>query len=218
MKRYELTTITLKEDQADKVADLIAELGGEIAERKDLGNRRFAYPIQKENSGIYTSFIINMDESKIVELGKKIQKNSAILRHLIIISKAVKKEFISKLSEDLAKAKEETPAQEKTKEEKPSEEVIEETKPAKKTKEPVKDETKEEVKEEAKKEAEEEKQEEIEEVKEEIEEVKEEIKEDKKAIKEAKTEAKKEEAVEQKNEEEERLQKLNEKLDELLKD
>ncbi|MDO8513794.1 MAG: 30S ribosomal protein S6 [bacterium] len=211
MKKYELTTITLKEDEADKVASLIQELGGKIEDRKDLGNRRFAYPINKEASGIYTAFTFSLDEQKITELNKKLTGNSDIIRHLIIITKEIKKEFISKLSEELSKKTAEKTGEEALvsgpveKEEKPEETKeakTEKEKPAviSKAKEP-----------ELKKP--EEKQPEAETEKVELKEATTEEKQEEKPTEKPKTKE-----PEAKSEEEERLKKLNEKLDELLKD
>ncbi len=209
MNRYELTIITNQDGQTENFTSVIADLGGRVEDVKEIGNRRLAYPIKKQHSGIYISYIFTIEPSKILELNKKLFGNSLVLRHLIITKKAVKTEYISKPPEELAKPTKETKSKE-SKKEAPEGLEIKEEKPKKETKK--KEEKPEEKKEKTK--------EEIVEVKEEIKEIKEEIKETKEEIKEVRKEknTQKAQKTEEKGEEEDRLKKLNEKLDELLKD
>jgi small subunit ribosomal protein S6 len=87
MKNYEITFIT-KENLAEKpVKESIETLGGSILNISSIGERQFAYPIKKENRGIYTTVLFELEPDKFSELNKKLILHDDILRFLIVIKK-----------------------------------------------------------------------------------------------------------------------------------
>jgi len=229
MKTYEVTYIT-KEDLnsptgENPVEAAIKSLEGNILNVSALGQKQFAYPINKENRGFYTTIVFGMEAEKLNDLNRKLNLDEDVLRFLILgfegnienltsntTKTAVKKE--SKPVEEVAKnevVEEKATEEEITKEETPDSgsEPTKETETAETAKEP-------EVKEETAEKVEEEKPEVIEEPKEEKLEKTETAKpEEEKAVKKVKP---KKPAVEEPVDEEERLKALDKKLDELLKD
>ncbi len=91
-KSYELTFILadgLTEDKEEEVLgeikDKIQEVKGEVLEKEDLGLKQLAYPIKKNQSGHYFSFILNLPTNSISELERELRFIPEILRHLLIL-------------------------------------------------------------------------------------------------------------------------------------
>ena len=90
MNKYEMMFIvkTMEETEASKIAEdlktVITSMKGEITEFKDLGNKKLAYPINKEVTGIYYVVNFNADNEIITELDRKAKINESVIRHMII--------------------------------------------------------------------------------------------------------------------------------------
>ena len=90
MNKYEMMFIvkTMEETEASKIAEdlktVITSMKGEITEFKDLGNKKLAYPINKEVTGIYYVVNFNADNEIITELDRKARINESVIRHMII--------------------------------------------------------------------------------------------------------------------------------------
>jgi small subunit ribosomal protein S6 len=91
MNKYEMMFIvksTLEADAIKKTADsvkkTIESLKGKVAEFKELGEKKLAYPIKNELNGYY--FLVEMELAKDVEaeLNRKASIDENILRHLIV--------------------------------------------------------------------------------------------------------------------------------------
>ena len=91
MNKYEMMFIvksTLEADAIKKTADsvkkTIESLKGKVAEFKELGEKKLAYPIKHELNGYY--FLVEMELPKEVEaeLNRKASIDENILRHLIV--------------------------------------------------------------------------------------------------------------------------------------
>ena len=91
MNKYEIMFIvktTIEEEAVKKtIADskkIITDLKGEILEEKDMGQRKLAYPINKEVNGFYYVMQVNANGEIVSEFDRKSKINENIIRHLII--------------------------------------------------------------------------------------------------------------------------------------
>ena len=90
MNKYEVMFIvkaTIDKDEISKTAEnmkKIESLKGKVAEFKELGEKKLAYPIKHELNGYY--FLVDMELPKEVEaeLNRKASIDENILRHLIV--------------------------------------------------------------------------------------------------------------------------------------
>lgn len=91
MNKYELMFIvktTMESEAASKIADgykkLISDESGNVTNFKDMGQRKLAYPIEKQINGFY--YVINFDgnASVVKELDRRLGLDENILRHMII--------------------------------------------------------------------------------------------------------------------------------------
>lgn len=86
MNSYDLVLILKEEgDSLKQIEKIVADLEGTIENRERWDKRRFAYPINKETSGFYHFWTVNMASAKIGELKKKFSVNEAVLRYLLLI-------------------------------------------------------------------------------------------------------------------------------------
>lgn len=86
---YEITFIA-KNEENSSVKKTIGNLNGKIISESSLGRKRFAYPIKKEDSGYYTTYIFEIDPDKMIELNKELQLKEDVLRYLILGKKIIK--------------------------------------------------------------------------------------------------------------------------------
>ena len=97
MKTYEATYIIssqITQEKADGVKkeleSFIQSKEGVILTSEKISIQTLAYPIKKQSSGYFTTLTFQILEDKIKEIKEKIEKNSEILRHLILIKKPFK--------------------------------------------------------------------------------------------------------------------------------
>jgi len=81
-----------------KIEKTIIDLKGKIVERKDLGNKRLAYPIKQIYKGFYFLINFEIDTNDLSKLNQKLKLTSEILRYMIVkaIIPKPKKERIKK--------------------------------------------------------------------------------------------------------------------------
>lgn len=91
MNKYEMMFIvktTIEESAVKSIAEsleaVITSMGGKITDSKDLGNKKLAYPINKELTGYY--FVIDFDANNeiVSELDRKAKINENVIRYMII--------------------------------------------------------------------------------------------------------------------------------------
>ncbi len=91
MNKYEMMFIvkaTMESDQvkatAENMKKVVSELGGNVVEFKEQGEKKLAYPIKKELNGYY--FVMQFEASKEAEaeLRRKAGLDENVLRHLIV--------------------------------------------------------------------------------------------------------------------------------------
>ncbi|HPB45847.1 MAG: 30S ribosomal protein S6 [Microthrixaceae bacterium] len=91
MRAYELMVI-IDGDVEDagvtavntRVAELVEADGGSIAKTDLWGRRRFAYPINHKNEGIYVVFEISTPASNLDELDRFLRLADDVVRHKVI--------------------------------------------------------------------------------------------------------------------------------------
>lgn len=91
MNKYEIMFIvktTMESDAASKLANtyktLITDEKGEVTNFKDMGQRKLAYAIKKQNTGFYYVINFNATSETVKELDRRLGLDENILRHLII--------------------------------------------------------------------------------------------------------------------------------------
>ena len=91
MNKYEIMFIvktTIEESAVKTIAEsletVITSMGGNILESKELGNKKLAYPINKELTGYY--FVIDFEANNeiVSELDRKAKINENVIRYMII--------------------------------------------------------------------------------------------------------------------------------------
>lgn len=91
MNKYEMMFIiktTIEEAEVKKIAanleSIITSMKGKVTDTKELGNKKLAYPINKELTGYY--FVMNFDATNeiVVELDRKAKINENVIRYMII--------------------------------------------------------------------------------------------------------------------------------------
>lgn len=91
MNQYELgVIITTRLDEEsqkaelERVKELVTRFGGTIDKVDDWGRRKLAYPIQKQNDGIYSFITFSSDSSVPAEITARIRILENVLRFMII--------------------------------------------------------------------------------------------------------------------------------------
>jgi len=91
MNTYELTLIlegkassAKKKSLVEKIEKLVKLNKGKILKKDDWGKKDFAYPIKKNDTGVYLFFEIELEPETANKISEKINIDDEILRHLII--------------------------------------------------------------------------------------------------------------------------------------
>jgi len=81
---YDITVITGNDADLSHVLQHIAEIGGVVKKRIDLGVRPFAYPINKQLEGVYSAFMVDAPAEGIGQLDRALTIDTTVIRHLIL--------------------------------------------------------------------------------------------------------------------------------------
>ena len=90
LRKYELVWILGGESDGDSsdsietVKNLVDSNGGAIDEIEELGKRSLAYPIKKNNEGIYFSAKFQVDGDKTRSIDSSLMVDQKIIRYLMI--------------------------------------------------------------------------------------------------------------------------------------
>ena len=91
MNKYELAVVVnakledeARADVIAKVTDLIARLGGTVADIDDWGKKRLAYEIQKMNEGYYYFIHFDADAAVPAQLEERMRIAENVIRYLIV--------------------------------------------------------------------------------------------------------------------------------------
>ena len=90
MNKYEIMFILKSNDeeaiknQVSEFKAIITDMKGEIVNEKEMGNRKLAYPINKELNGYYYVINVNANNDAIAEFDRKARISENVIRHLVI--------------------------------------------------------------------------------------------------------------------------------------
>lgn len=91
MRAYELTFIvspTSEEGQIqatiERVARLVANVEGEVADVQPWGRRRLAYPIRQQRDGYYVTMRLRCRPQATAEIERGLRLTEELLRHLLV--------------------------------------------------------------------------------------------------------------------------------------
>jgi small subunit ribosomal protein S6 len=69
---------------SESLQSVITSMGGKITESKELGNKKLAYPINKEIAGYYFVVDFEANNETVSELDRKAKINENVIRYMII--------------------------------------------------------------------------------------------------------------------------------------
>ena len=88
--KYELT-IVLPADNKDLLAevkklvkDFVAKVKGKIEKEESWGVKELAYPVQKQNKGLYEFYVLELEPKDQPELHRLLNLKEGILRYLFV--------------------------------------------------------------------------------------------------------------------------------------
>ena len=90
MNKYEIMFILKSNEeeaiksQVSELKAIITDMNGVIAEEKEMGSRKLAYPINKELNGYYYVINVNANNEAIAEFDRKARISENVIRHLVI--------------------------------------------------------------------------------------------------------------------------------------
>jgi len=67
-----------------RVQETIAKIGGKLESSESLGRKRLAYPIKKQNDGMYMLTHFEADSRSLKELNRVMNITEGLLRHLVV--------------------------------------------------------------------------------------------------------------------------------------
>ena len=84
MNKYELTFLLPDETEVEALKTLLESLNGKITEEQKWGKRQLAYPMKKQFTAMYFTWMFDMDPKKLTELKKKLNFNETLYRYLLL--------------------------------------------------------------------------------------------------------------------------------------
>jgi ribosomal protein S6 len=84
MTVYELTFLLNDEEEVKKIRELAQTLQAKIIEETKWEKKPLVYPIKKNTSADFYIWKLEVDESKVNELKKKLDFNEKIIRYLLL--------------------------------------------------------------------------------------------------------------------------------------
>jgi len=91
LKTYQLTIISTLNPTGTKGKENLKEIEGKIKKigkidkKENWGEKKLAYPIEKNQNGFYYFFQLSGQPSKIAGLDNFLELNENIIRHLIVV-------------------------------------------------------------------------------------------------------------------------------------
>lgn len=126
MQRYELAVVYdpgLEVDLSkaeDRVKKIIADNGGKIVSDDNWGKRKLAYPINKNDHGVYVFYIVELVPTSLGKIESTLNITNEVIRYLIV--RQDEKELAKAEAARLHKAEREEHRQESTDEAKETKE------------------------------------------------------------------------------------------------
>ena len=126
MQRYELAVVYdpgLEVDLSkaeDRVKKIIADNGGKIVSDDNWGKRKLAYPINKNEHGVYVFYIVELVPTSLGKIESTLNITNEVIRYLIV--RQDEKELAKAEAAKQAKAEREERRQESTDDDKETKE------------------------------------------------------------------------------------------------
>jgi small subunit ribosomal protein S6 len=130
-KNYELLYIVHPdlEGSTDKVTEKVTGFinrpGGKVTSQEDWGKRKLAYPISKNDFGVYVLVNFTIDSEKLSDVERDMRLSEEVLRSMIVV--------VPDLKEVTPRVKKDKPEAKVEKVEAPASIIVSDEKPAKKT-------------------------------------------------------------------------------------
>lgn len=96
MRQYEVGIILHPDLEIDleratgKVETIITGLGGKIENKDSWGKRKLAYPIKKQDWGLYVFLQISIDPANVQQLDNSLRITDEVIRYIIVSLEDVK--------------------------------------------------------------------------------------------------------------------------------
>lgn len=91
MQTYELTIVmsgkttpAKKKAQIEKIEKSVKSAKGNFLKTVDWGNIPLAYKIKKENVGVFTHFLLELDRGAVRAFEQGVKMDEGIIRHLLV--------------------------------------------------------------------------------------------------------------------------------------
>ncbi|MFN4212823.1 MAG: 30S ribosomal protein S6 [Microgenomates group bacterium] len=86
MKKYELTFLLKKSEDAQKIKQLLTLEEGKLLKEEKWGEKTLAYQIKKNRTAFFYNWLIEIPQNKIGSFRKKLNFEEKILRYLLLVS------------------------------------------------------------------------------------------------------------------------------------
>lgn len=109
-KNYELLYIVhpdlegQTEKVTEKVTGFITKAGGKVTTQEDWGKRKLAYPIAKNNFGVYVLLTFTVEPTQLHEVERDLRLSEEIMRSMVVVVPDTK-EIVAKPKKEKAAAK-----------------------------------------------------------------------------------------------------------------
>lgn len=84
MNKYEFTFLLPDETEVEQIKTLLESLKGRITEETKWGKRQLSYPMKKQNTAFYFTWMIEVEPKQMAEFKKKLNFNETLLRYLLL--------------------------------------------------------------------------------------------------------------------------------------
>ncbi len=91
MRKYELTlvlpggiTVAQKKSQREKIEKILKALKVKVGKNEDWGEIKLAYLINKNSSGIFLHYNLELDAQSVKPVSDKLKLEESILRYLLV--------------------------------------------------------------------------------------------------------------------------------------
>ena len=90
MRKYELVVLLHPDLEIDvdtpitKIETIITNAGGNVTKKDNWGKRKLAYPIKKQDWGIYVFYNVQLDPSAVAQIENTLRITEEVMRYLIV--------------------------------------------------------------------------------------------------------------------------------------
>jgi ribosomal protein S6 len=84
LSTYNIVFLTNDPAELGRLKELISSLDGKVSEEKPMGNKQFAYPINKLEAADYYEWTFQMPTTRMGEFKKKLGFQENLIRYLLL--------------------------------------------------------------------------------------------------------------------------------------